>query len=347
MEADPSGLPAVHAPVREEWLAQVEEPLGVLDMPIVDAHHHLWDRPGNRYLLAEYRRDLAQVPRVRASVYVQCRSSYSDSGPDELKPLGEVRFARSVAESAADDGPAVCEAIVAGADLLLGSALERIVGLFAAESGGRLRGMRNQTAWHPDPGIVSSPYPPEPDRLLRKEFQHEGARVLARHGLSLDVWAYHTQLGQVLALARACPDTVIVLDHFGGPLGIGPHAVDGRETFARWREGIAALARCPNVFVKLSGAGMRVLGFGFDQSATPPTSGLLATAMAPYIDECLARFGPERCMFAGNFPVDKGMFAYRVLWNAFSVSVASLSDAERHQLFHGTAEQVYRIGPRS
>lgn len=333
---------SVHAPVREDWLAQIEEPLAVPDIPIVDAHHHLWDRPGSHYLLREYLRDLGQVPQVRSSVYVQCRSFYAAEGPEELKPAGEARFARSVAE-AAPASAAVCRAIVAGADLMLGREIERVLDVVAAASGGRLRGVRNQTAWDADPRVVSSPRPAEPDRLLRKEFG-EGVRVLGRRGLSLDVWCYHTQLGQVLALARACPDTVFVVDHFGGPLGVGPYASDPRAVFARWSRDLTALSRCPNVFLKLSGAGMRVFGFGFDQRPAPPSSAELASAMAPYFDACLDRFGPGRCMLGSNFPVDKGMFSYRTLWNAFARCSRSLSVAERHELFHGTAERVYRLG---
>ncbi|UKD57078.1 amidohydrolase family protein [Amycolatopsis sp. FU40] len=331
----------VHAPVREDWLARSEEPLAVPDIPIVDAHHHLWDRPGSRYLLGEYLRDLEQVPQVRATVYVQCRSFYLDEGPGEFRPLGEVRFVRSVAE-ASPSVPTVCQAVVGGADLSLGHQVERVLDAMEEDSGCRLRGIRNQTAWHADPRIVSSPYQAEPDRLLRKEFR-DGVRVLGRRGLSLDVWAYHTQLGQVLALARECPETTIIVDHFGGPLGIGPYAAGSRAVLDRWHRGMDGLSRCPNVVVKLSGAGMRVFGFGFDQPQQPPTSGEVASAMAPYFDACLDRFGASRCMLASNFPVDKGMFGYRVLWNAFAECAASLPATEQHDLFHRTAERVYRL----
>lgn len=336
----------VHAPVRAAWLSLVQEPLMVPDIQVVDAHHHLWERPGSRYLAPEYLEDLDSVPAVAASVYVQCRSEYLTEGPEELRPAGEVRFARATAESVEAERPggaSVCRAIVAGANLMLGNEVARVLDVLEDESAGRLRGVRNQTAWHSDSRVTSSPFPPAPHQLLQEAFQ-EGARTLASRGLSLDVWAYHSQLEQVTALARACPETTIVVDHLGGPLGVGPYVGARKEVFEQWARNITALAKHPNVFMKISGAGMRVFGFGFDVHPTPPGSDELARAISPYASHCLDTFGPQRCMFASNFPVDKGMFSYRVLWNAFSKTAASLSSDEQHHLFHKTADSVYRLG---
>ncbi|MDA3628198.1 amidohydrolase family protein [Saccharopolyspora sp. WRP15-2] len=335
----------VHPPIREGWLELTQEPLAVPEVRLVDAHHHLWDRQGSRYLLEEFLRDLDTVPAVAATVYVQCRSRYLTDGPEELKSAGEVRFARASAEAARESrpgGPEVCRAIVAGAELTLGANLGRVLDVLADEAGGRLRGVRNQTAWHADPRVVSSPRPAQPDQLLDPRF-HDGARLLGRRGLTLDVWAYHTQLDQVTELVRACPDTTIVVDHFGGPLGVGPYAERSGSVFENWLEQVTELARYPTVHMKLSGAGLRVFGFRFDERATPPSSDELAAVMGRYLDACLERFGPRRCMFASNFPVDKGMFGYRVLWNAFAKAAARLSAAEQADLFHATADSVYRL----
>ncbi|WP_016882012.1 MULTISPECIES: amidohydrolase family protein [unclassified Rhodococcus (in: high G+C Gram-positive bacteria)] len=343
----PGTAPAgVHAPIREQWLGLVDEPLVPSGMPIVDAHHHLWDRPRNQYLLPEYRADLDTVPAVAATVFVQCRSHYLPAGPEALKPVGEVRFARAVAESAhrtRPNGPHVARGIVAGADLTLGDRLGGVLDVLDADAGGRLRGIRNQTAWHPDPRVTSSPFPPAPNKLLDSAF-HGGARMLGTRGLSLDVWAYHTQLGQLRDLARACPDTTIVVDHLGGPLGVGPYADTRTSAFADWARDLAAVAACPNTVLKLSGAGMRVFGFAFDQRSRPPTSDELAAALTPYLDLALTLFGPQRCMFASNFPVDKGMFSYRTLWNTYAKAAAPLNQSEQEHLFHGTADAVYRLG---
>ncbi|CAL9642419.1 hypothetical protein SUDANB145_06368 [Streptomyces sp. enrichment culture] len=351
MQSDPAAtatgpIPRIHAPVRDDWLALVDEPLLLTGLPVIDAHHHLWDRPHHRYLADEHLRDLGTVPAVRATVYVQCRSSYHADGPEELRPTGEVRFARETAERvrhADPSGPEVCRAVVAAPDLTLGDRVDAVLDAMEEEAGGRLRGARNQTAWHADPAVTSSPFPSNADRLLDPAFQ-AGARRLARRDLSLDVWAYHSQLRQVRTLALACPDTTVVVDHMGGPLGVGPYAHTRAEVRAAWTRGMAELARLPNVRVKLSGAGLRVLGFRLDERPAPPDSAVLSSLLSPMVETCLDLFGPERCMFASNFPVDKGMFSYRVLWNAFARTTAALSRTEREHLFHRTADSVYRMG---
>ncbi|TRW80949.1 amidohydrolase family protein [Mycolicibacterium sp. 018/SC-01/001] len=337
----------VHAPIRPDWLTLVDEPLMVPDIAVVDSHHHLWDRSDSTFLLDDFLADIDTVPTVASTVYAQCRSCYLTDGPEEFRPVGEVRFARAVAEDARQrrpDGPRVCEAIVAAPDLTLGRGVERVLDLLEEEADGRLRGVRNQTAWHADPRVVSSPRPPSPGRLREDSFI-DGARVLGRRGLTLDIWAYHTQLADVRDLAAACPDTTIVVDHFGGPVGIGPYAGIRDAVYDDWKAEMAALATYPNVVLKLSGAGLRVMGFGFDDNDTPPTSVELARGMAPLFQTCVDLFSPARCMLGSNFPVDKGMFSYRVLWNAFATLAAPLTPAEQRALFHATACAVYTLDP--
>jgi L-fuconolactonase len=337
----------VHAPIRPDWLALVDEPLAVPQIAIVDAHHHLWDRPDSTFLLDEYLADIDTVPTVAATVYAPCRSYYLTDGPEELRPIGEVRFTRAVAEESRRRrpyGPRICEAVVAGADLALGRDVGRVLDVLEKEADGRLRGVRNQTAWHPDPRVICSPRPSCPERLRDNNFI-QGARVLGQRGLTLDIWAFHTQLAEVRDLVAACPDTTIVVDHFGGPLGTGPYA-DIRDTvYHDWLADMTALAAYPNLFLKLSGAGLRVFGFGFDNNDTPPTSDELSRAIAPFFETCVDLFSPSRCMLASNFPVDKGMFSYRVLWNAFAKLAAPLTLTEQQHLFHATAQTVYRLDP--
>jgi predicted TIM-barrel fold metal-dependent hydrolase len=184
--------------------------------------------------------------------------------------------------------------------------------------------------------------PPE-EGVLRDEAFIAGVRGLAKRDLSLDVWAYHTQLAEVAALADACPDTLIVLDHCGGPLGAGPYRGRAGEVFADWSVGMAELARRPNLRVKLGGLAMRVGGFDFHQAPLPPSSERLAETWSPYILRCIELFGPRRCMFESNFPVDKGMVGYGVLWNGFKRIVATFSQDERAWLFHRTAMEAYRL----
>ena len=155
---------------------------------------------------------------------------------------------------------------------------------------------------------------------------------------------YFTQLGELVDLARAFPETPIVLDHVGGPIGIGPYAGKRDEVFAEWKRSIADLARCPNVHVKLGGLGMRLFGFDVHTGELPPSSEQLATLWRPYIDTCIEAFGPERAIFESNFPVDKGSGSYHVFWNAFKRIAAGCSAADKTALFSGTASRFYRLG---
>lgn len=345
MGAPPHASP--HLPVREDWLALRQEEILEPALPIVDPHHHLWDRPGARYLLEELLRDTGSGHDVRATVYVQARSMYRADGPEASRPVGETEFANGVAARCASGlyGPIrACAGIVGMVDLMLGDAVAPLLEQHVRAGGERFRGIRNQTAWHALPEINSNPVPPRRGLLSEPAFLR-GAGRLREHGLSLDIWAYHTQLDEVLALARALPDLPIVLDHAGGPLGAGPYAGQRDAVFAEWSARMRRLAGCPNVVVKLGGLGMAVNGFGFERQALPPTSAQLAQAWRPYVEFCIEAFGAARCMFESNFPVDKGSCGYAVLWNAFKRLAAGASAEEKAALFSGTACRVYRLRP--
>lgn len=335
-----------HIPMKEDWLSLWrEEPL-FPERPIIDAHHHLWDRPGQRYLFPELLEDVRQGHNVRGTVFVQCRSMYSADEVDaSLKPIGEVEFANGVAAQSAcglyGDFRA-CAAIIGFCDLMNEARIESVLDRLIAAGGGRFRGVRNQTAWHADPVISSNPLPPVPGLLLEETFRR-GARRLGQRGLTLDVWAYHTQLEEFEALARQCPDTTIILNHLGGPLGIGPYAGKHDDVFQDWSKRMARIAALPNVFVKLGGLAMRVGGFDFHLNAMPPSSDMLAQVWMRYFECVIHHFGPNRCMFESNFPVDKGMVSYGVLWNAFKRMTQSYSEAEKSDLFFGTAVRVYNL----
>ncbi len=334
-----------HVQIREDWLASTQEAALDPDLLIVDAHHHLWDRPGERYLFPEFLADTNTGHRVVASVFVQCRSMYRAGSPETMRPVGEVEFANGVAAQSASGqyGPLrACAGIVGFADLRLGDAAEPVLHALLAAGGGRFRGVRNTTAAHPDPAIRSNPFPP-PEGILLEENFRRGAALAGRMGLTLDVWAYHTQLVEVLDLARRCPDTVIMLDHVGGPLGIGLYAGRRDDVFRDWQAAMRDLSELPNIRVKLGGLAMKVNGFSFHEQARAPSSAALAAAWRPYIETAITLFGTKRCMFESNFPVDKGMCSYAVLWNAFKVLTASASMNEKVDLFHGTACDVYRL----
>jgi predicted TIM-barrel fold metal-dependent hydrolase len=336
-----------HIAVREDWLAREKEEVLFPDMPIVDPHHHLWDRPGHRYLFDELLNDARKGHNIQATVFVQSRSMYSIDQPDELlKPVGEVEFANGVAAWSASGIYGLfraCAGIIGSCDLMAGDRIETILDRMMAVGGGRFRGIRNQTAWHEDPAIATNPVPPVKGLLLEAAFR-DGARRLGKRGLTLDVWAYHTQLEEFEDLVRDCPETTIILDHLGGPLGAGPYKGRRDEVLADWRASMGRIADLPNVSVKLGGLAMGVGGFDFHLADQPPASEMLAAAWDPYISFVIERFGTKRCMFESNFPVDKGMVSYGSLWNAFKRLTRDFSASERQDLFFSTATRVYDLG---
>ncbi|CAN5899276.1 amidohydrolase family protein [soil metagenome] len=331
--------------VREDWLRLVEEPILEPDLPIIDPHHHLWGRGKDSYLLPELLADTGSGHDVRGTIFVQCGEMYRAAGPAEEQSLGETEFVTGVAAVSASGrhgATRACAGIIGMVDLTLGDKVDALLAAHRAIAGARFCGIRNRTAWPPSPDVTSNLVAPPPGPLENPAF-HDGARRLARHGLPLDVWAYHTQLPHVIALARAVPELTVVVDHVGGPLGIGPFAGRQAEIFPEWKQRILELAALPNTVAKLGGLTMYVTGFDFHRHPKPPGSQALAKAWQPYIETCIEAFGADRCMFESNFPVDKGMCSYPVLWNALKRLAAGASNAEKTALFSGTAMRVYKL----
>lgn len=331
--------------VRPEWLDRWREDILEPDLPIVDPHHHLWDRPGWRYLLDDLLADLNSGHRVIATVFVQCRSMHRAAGPEELRPVGETEFVNGVAAMSASDGygPArVCAGIVGHADLRRGAAVQEVLEAHLRAGGGRFRGIRHIVAWDADQSTLNPNNPAPPGLLADPRFRAGFAR-LAPLDLSFDAWLYHPQIPELTTLARAFPDTRIVLNHVGGPLGLGFYAGHREEVFADWSASIRDLAGQPNVWVKLGGLGMRINGFGFERQPEPPSSPTLADAWRPYVETCVDAFGADRCMFESNFPVDKGSYPYAAYWNACKRLTGAASADEKANLFHRTAERFYRL----
>ncbi len=334
-----------YLPVREDWLDRRREEILEPELPIVDPHHHLWDRPDWRYLLPELLADTGSGHNVVATVFVQCRAMYRADGPVELKPLGETEFVNGVAAMSASGGygaTRVCAGIVGHADLSLGARVEQVLEAHLRLAGERFRGIRHTSAWDADSSVLNPNYH-VPQGLMQSASFREGFARLGKLGMSYDSWLYHPQVGELEALARAFPDTPIVLDHVGGPLHIGAYEGKQKEVFARWQPAMRALAACPNVHVKLGGLGMRIGGFGFEHQQEPPSSEALAAAWKPYIETCIEAFGAARCMFESNFPVDKGSYAYPVFWNACKLLARGASASEKADLFSGTATRFYRL----
>jgi predicted TIM-barrel fold metal-dependent hydrolase len=345
--------------------AALSEPILEPDLPIVDPHHHLWDRPSAmvaalansshgfsrvierapRYLLDELNADLNSGHNIRATVYMECGAFYRADGPAEMRCVGETEFVTGVAAMSASGiyGEArACAAMVGHADLTLGAPVAEVLGAHIAAAGGRFRGIRHAAASDPDPEVLG-PLHGRPAGLYLDNAFREGFAQLEPLGLSFDAWMLEPQLPDLLDLARAFPDTQIILDHVGTPLGLASYRGRREERFGLWRDTVRALAQLPNVAVKLGGLAMVFPAFDSFLADPPAPSSQLAAEWKPYIETCIEAFGAQRCMFESNFPVDLGSCSYAVLWNAFKVIAAGYSVDEKAALFSGAASHVYRL----
>ena len=342
-----SGSDSTQSPEHAAWLAQVREDILDPERPICDPHHHLWDYPGSRYLLDDLLADTGSGHNVVSTVFVECGAMYRSehSEPDaRLRPVGETEFVNGVAAMSASGGygeTRACAGIVSFADLTLGEEVRDVLAAHMSASP-RFRGIRHATGWHASDVIRNSHTFPSKGLMADKQF-HRGFAELGKLDLSFDAWFYHEQIEEFTQLARAHPEVTCILDHFGGPLGIGPYEDKRDEVFAFWRQVISEVALLPNVYAKLGGLVMPINGFGFHKRATPATSIELVEATRDYYLHAIDCFGVERCMFESNFPVDKRSSSYHVLWNAFKRLTKGFSEHERSRLFHDTAQQVYRL----
>ena len=333
------------------WLAGASEEVLAPELPIIDPHHHLWEEGGHPYLLDHLLADTASGHAIKATVFVQAHYGYRVDGPSHLAPVGETE--RVMAIRAANQGNTdvtaprpgdtdIAAAIVAYADLALGDAVAEVIDAHRAVADAHLRGIRHSVSRDenfPD-GVVLRP---APAHLLAEPAFRAGLARIARAGLSYDAMLYHQQIPELTAMARALPDLPIVLDHIGCILGVGPYEGREAETRRAWAADMAQLAQCPNVSVKIGGFGMIITGARWHERPLPPSSAELAEAWRPYVETCIDLFGPARCMFESNFPVDKAMTSYRTLWNAFKRLAEPYGAGEKAALFHDTAARFYRI----
>ena len=317
------------------------------NLPIIDPHHHFWDVANRgRYFLPELLADIGGGHNIVATVFLECQAMYRKGGPAEMAPVGEVEFVNGIVAMSASGtyGPCrVAEAIIGHADLTLGARVRDVLEAQIAVGGGRFRGIRYGVSWDASNAIsrfASRVVPPH--QVLDAKFR-EGFAQLAKLGLSFESWQFHPQLSDAVDLARAFPDTTIILNHVGGVLGVGPYAGRRQEILAGWRKDIGELAKCPNVNVKLGGIGMTSFGFDFHEREVPPSSEELAAAWRQYVEPCIEAFGVNRCMFESNFPPDKQSGGYTELWNAFKRITAGATAAEKAALYSGAAARVYHL----
>ncbi|NML42261.1 amidohydrolase family protein [Ramlibacter sp. G-1-2-2] len=341
---------------RPDYLArQPEEPVLEPGLPIVDAHHHLWDIKGaadprlggisHRYLVDEYAADAASGHNIEATVFVECRAMYRSQGPVQLRPVGEVEFAAGMGAMADSGsyGPTRIASVVMGqANLSLGADVREVLEACVLAGAGRFRGVRHSAGWANVPGVRNNATSTGPELYRSAAFQ-AGARCLTEMGLALDLFLFHHQLEDVAILARAIPDARLALCHCGGPLGFDASREHQQAVFDAWLRNIRAVAACDNVRIKLGGIMNRLGAFDFRTAPRPPSSEELAALWRPYIETCIELFGARRCMFESNFPVEKMGISFKALWNAFKRITAGCSDAEKALLYSGTARSFYRI----
>ena len=335
------------APGGADWLAQTPEETLEPEIPICDPHHHFWvSRPEpveyQRYLLPELTADVNSGHNVRSTVFIEVRCEYRQGGPEEMRPVGEVEYIQTIADTSAtgQHGPTRAAAAIIGyADLKLGEGVRPVLEAMRSASPNRFRGVRHSVGWDESPELANR----DIRGALSTEGYRAGARVLAGMGLILENSLYFHQLSELAEFARAVPELTIVLNHIGGLVRIGPYANRDDEVIPEWWRGVEEAARCPNIVMKLGGVGQLRYGFYWHDRETPIGSEELAGALGPLMEHCIQQFGPDRCMFESNFPVDKPSYSYNVLYNAFKRLSRGYSVSERAAMFHDTAARVYSI----
>ena len=272
-------------------------------------------------------------------MFVECHAEYRQDGPVEMRPVGEVEFVAEAAEtSARTPGPEI-EGIVGHADLTLGDAVRDVLAALEEAGRGRFRGVRHSTAWDPAPMGNNAVR----GGLLGEGEFRAGVHALGALGWSFDAMVYHTQIAELTDLARACPEVTIIANHLCVPIAGGPYRGRADEVRAVWRRDLPGLAGCDNVVLKIGALIRPLSGERWDKREVKASSEEIAAAWGDEIDFAIGAFGPSRCLFESNFPVDKACFGYVEIWNAFKRMAAAYSPAEKRDLFHDTAARAYRL----
>jgi L-fuconolactonase len=343
----------------------LNEPILEPELPIIDPHHHLWDRrvvstPGRTTPLHAFEKVIAMTPRylhdelladmksghnVRATVFLECSQNYNQDAPTDFKPVGETEFVNGVAAMSASGiygDVRMCAGIVGKVDLRIGDAARAVLEAHIAAAKARFRGIRHSASFDADPAVLG-PLARVPGGLYKSEEFRRGFRHLAPLGLSFDAWLLEPQLPDLIDLAQAFPETTFILDHVGTPLGIASYAGKLAERFPNWRASMQRLAKLDNVNVKIGGLAMPFCAFESFMCEPEAPSAVLAEHWKPYVETTIELFGATRCMFESNFPVDRGACTYATLWNALKRLATTCSKDEKTALFSGTAQRVYRL----
>ncbi|MEM7337048.1 MAG: amidohydrolase family protein [Actinomycetota bacterium] len=330
-------------PGSDGWLDQVSEDVIDPDQPIIDPHHHLWPPGGSLpYGIDELHGDTDDGHNVTSTVFVECHAAYDRDASEAFRPVGETRFVADAAAAASHRaGAAQIRGIVGHADLT-SPELDAVLDAHTDAGRGLFRGIRHAIARDDEPDALRIPGRARAGLSTEPAFR-AGLNRLGERGLTFDSWHYHHQNAEFAELAAAAPDTTIVLDHFGTPIGVGRFAGRGDDVFDDWRRQVDLVAAQPNVVVKLGGLAMPDNGFGWDHRDRPASSDEIVAAHGRYYHHAIEVFGPQRCMLESNFPVDRFSVSYRVLWNALKKLVADFDHEDQQRMFVGTATEVYSL----
>ncbi len=324
----------------EEWLNLVKEEIVEPEIRIIDPHHHLWDFPTSTYLVKELKEDTSSGHKVEKTIYMECGFGYYQEGPEHLKPVGETEIVKKYSDESKDSEGAVISGIVSKADLRLGDSLNEVLDAHSQASEGLFRGIRHAgaSAEYPDQLTIPGGAPRE---LFEDGAFIDGIKLLGKKGYTYDTWHYHYQNKDFIKMVSQIPDTTIILDHFGTPLGVGPYAIHKEAIYKEWKEDMIELSKFENVVMKIGGLAMPDNGFGWDIRNRPASSDEFVNSQKRYYLHVIDCFGPDRCMMESNFPVDRRSISYHVLYNGLKKIVADFSDDEKDQMFYGTAEKIY------
>ena len=336
------------ASTNENWLKKVNENILEPELPICDSHHHLWEFRKefveSRYLIDEFLNDLNSGHNIVSTVFVECGAMHRNYGPEHLKCIGETEFVNGISAMSSSGlygKSKIASGIIGTVPMLLGAdkVAEALDQHLCFE---RFKGVRYQANTHSDIHIPNSRINPPKGLYLNDTFR-ESFEEIDKRGLSFEAWCYHTQLDELADLAKRFSNTKIILNHFGGPLGIGIHKNKKDQVFQAWLKSIKKLSEFENVFMKMGGLAMEINGYEWHKNFNPPSSSDYIEETKNYYLESIDHFGVERCMFESNFPVDKLSISYATLWNAFKLLSKSYSDYEKSRLFHGTAIELYKL----
>lgn len=311
------------------------------DLSIIDPHVHMWNLGGFDYFAPELLADIHDGHKVTKTIYVECHMAYNKDPREPFQPVGETEYVIDQIAHAPPSDHDLAAGILGCVNLMLGREAGAVLDAHVAAAKGRFRGIRSHVGYHPDPtvGYPNTPRYPQ-GNILRTEQYLAGANCLLERGLTLDVWALHTQLDDVTAFAAKIPQLPIMIDHCGGPLGVGPYADQRDQVFKDWSASLRKAAQVPNLHIKLSGLGMKRLGFTGDPAKT---SDELVAKWKPWVRACLDAFGPSRSVFASNFPVDQVAGSYRVVVNAYKKMLSDLPPADLNAIFSENARRFYKL----